>query len=127
MGFPREQVLDEVQVINLPSRRTPKFNNLPRPITSFIGRGHDIAEVRQLLKESHLVTLTGMGGVGKTRLGLEIAAESLEDFEDGVCFVEIASISDPYLVEQEVCRSLGSMEGFTQPDIDTICKVLQAK
>ena len=65
------------------------MHNLPLQLTSFIGREEQMAEVEQLLAARRLVTLTGAGGSGKTRLGLQVAAEVLEAFADGVFFVNI--------------------------------------
>ena len=67
-------------------------NNLPVQLTSFIGREKDIAEVKRLLSASRLVTLTGSGGAGKTRLSLQVAAEVIDDFTHGVWFVELAAV-----------------------------------
>ena len=69
-------------------------NNLPVQLTNFIGRRAEVARLRQLLAVKRLVTLTGTGGTGKTRLALEVAAESLVDFADGVFFVDLAPIED---------------------------------
>jgi predicted ATPase len=81
--------------------------NLPGQWTSFIGREREIAEVKRLLAATPLLTLTGAGGVGKTRLALEVAASLKADFKDGVWLVELAPINEPSLVIQEVVRSLG--------------------
>src|SRR5579872_6308033 len=77
-------------------------NNLPLQTTSFIGREKEIAEVKRLLEKTRLLTLTGSGGCGKTRLSLQVAADLLDDFSDGVWLVELASLSDPDLVPQAV-------------------------
>ena len=82
-------------------------HNLPAQLTSFIGREKEIERVDDLLKKNRLVTLTGPGGTGKTRLSLQIAAELLEDFPDGVWLVELAPIADPDLVTQTAANSLG--------------------
>ena len=70
-------------------------NNLPVQLTSFIGREREIEEGRRLLSQARLVTLTGSGGTGKTRLALQLAAEMLADFADGVWLVELAPVTDP--------------------------------
>ena len=77
-----------------------QLNNLPTQLTPFIGREREIAAVLGLLRmpEVHLVTLTGPGGIGKTRLSLQIAADLLDEYRDGVWFVELASVTDPELV-----------------------------
>lgn len=81
-------------------------NNLPLQLSSFIGREREIAEIKRLLSTTRLLTLTGPGGAGKTRLALQVAAEILEDFKDGVWLVELASLSDPALVPQTVASAL---------------------
>jgi predicted ATPase/DNA-binding NarL/FixJ family response regulator len=81
--------------------------NLPADTTSFVGRRHDVTEVRRLLSESRLVTLTGVGGVGKTRLALRAAAETQRAFRDGVWFVELGGVADQELVVHTVLEQLG--------------------
>jgi len=85
-------------------------NNLPRQLTSFIGREKEIIEVRQELEEHRLVTLTGSGGTGKTRLSLQVAAELLEKFDHGVWFVELAPLADPDLIPRTILSTIGLME-----------------
>jgi predicted ATPase len=85
-------------------------NNLPLQLTSFVGRERELAEIKQLLLTTHLLTLTGSGGTGKTRLSLQTAADVLESFADGVWFVELAPIADPALVPQTVATALGIRE-----------------
>jgi predicted ATPase len=82
-------------------------HNLPAQLTSFIGRQAEMAQVRALLAGSRLVTLTGAGGVGKTRLALEVAAGVLAEFPAGVWLVELASLTDAALVPLTVARALG--------------------
>jgi len=72
--------------------------NLPVQLTSFIGRERELAEVGHIISNSRLVTLTGAGGGGKTRLALRVAEMVSDNFRDGVWFVELASIRDPALV-----------------------------
>jgi len=102
-------------------------NNLPRQLTSFIGREKEIEEVRQLLTSSALVTLTGTGGCGKTRLALQVAAEVLEDYPEGVWLVELAALSDPGLVVQTVATALGLREAPGQPLLQTLTDYLQSR
>jgi non-specific serine/threonine protein kinase len=80
---------------------------LPRPRTSFVGRHHEIAEARRLLRSSSLLTLTGPGGCGKTRLALELAAGVADDFPRGAQFVGLAAIRDPSLVPVSVAQAVG--------------------
>ena len=72
--------------------------NLPAELSSFIGRRRELGEVRRLLGSSGLVTLTGVGGTGKTRLALRVAAESRRAFADGAWFVDLAHLHDPKLL-----------------------------
>src|SRR5262250_408754 len=81
--------------------------NLPAELTSFVGRRGDLAEVRRLLADSRLVTLTGIGGVGKTRLALRAAAGLRRAFGDGVWLVQLDQLRDEALVAQAVAGALG--------------------
>src|ERR671916_378267 len=92
--------------------RTPERppNNLPLELSSFVGREKELTEVERLLEHNRLVTLTGSGGCGKTRLALAAAGELVEGFEDGVWMVELASLADPSLVPQAVASTLGVRE-----------------
>jgi predicted ATPase/DNA-binding SARP family transcriptional activator len=85
-------------------------HNLPAPLTSFVGRQPELADVEQLLAASRLLTLTGPGGVGKTRLALEAAARVVADFPDGAFFCDLAPLSAPGLVPRTVARTLGVRE-----------------
>jgi predicted ATPase/DNA-binding CsgD family transcriptional regulator len=86
-----------------------QFNNLPAQLTSLIGREQQVKAVCALLrrKDVRLVTLTGMGGIGKTRLGIQVASELLDVFPDGVCFVPLAPISNPLQVIPAIAHLLG--------------------
>jgi predicted ATPase/transcriptional regulator with XRE-family HTH domain len=84
--------------------------NLPAPLTSFIGREPELEAGRRLLATARLITLTGPGGCGKTRLALELAARALPEFADGVWFVDLASITDPALVPAAIAHVLGVQE-----------------
>ena len=88
-------------------------NNLPILATTFVGRSHEVAEARRLLATTRLLTLTGPGGTGKTRLALQLAAESIEVFPDGVFFVPLEPIVDPALVAPAIAAVLGVREGET--------------
>ena len=89
--------------------------NLPLQLTSFVGRELEIAEIKETLTNTRLVTLTGSGGTGKTRLSLQIASEILDRFKDGVWFIELAPITDPMLVPNTVASTLGISEESGQP------------
>ena len=82
-------------------------NNLPAQLATFIGRGRELAEVRALVESSRLVTLTGAGGCGKTRLGLQVAAELLDGSGDGVWLVELAAVTDQDAVAPAIAGALG--------------------
>ena len=88
-------------------------NNLPQQTTSFIGREREQADVKTLLHNTRLLTLLGMGGLGKTRLSLQVAAHVMTDFPDGVWFIDLAPIRDETLVVSEVAQVLGVRE---EPD-----------
>ncbi len=85
-------------------------NNLPQQLTTFVGREHELAAVKDELAGTRLLTLFGIGGVGKTRLSLQVAAEVVANHPDGVWFVELAPISDARLVPQAVATVLGVRE-----------------
>ncbi len=88
-------------------RHGDKPNNLPIASTTFVGRERDVAEVKALLERHRLVTLVGAGGIGKTRLALQVGTELLDGYPDGVWFVDLAPISDPELVSSVTARVLG--------------------
>ncbi len=92
----------------LATRRTP--GNLPFLLSSFIGREREVAEVRRLLASSRLLTLTGPGGCGKTRLALEVLTDLEKPVEDQICLVELAALADPALVPQVVASALSLRE-----------------
>src|ERR687887_340525 len=71
------------------------FTNLPAQVTSFVGRDYEIAELTRLLERTRILTLTGAGGVGKTRLAIQTAAALVDRYPDGVWLVELAPLSDP--------------------------------
>ncbi|WP_371583648.1 LuxR C-terminal-related transcriptional regulator [Streptomyces sp. NBC_01314] len=98
--------------------------NLPAALTTFVGRRRDLAEVRRRLGTTRLLTLTGMGGAGKTRLALEVAAASATDFADGVWLVDLAPVWDPSLVANAVASALGVPDLGTRPVIDQLATFL---
>src|SRR3712207_4119229 len=95
-----------------PALRTPErpSHNLPLEFSSFVGREKELSEVGRLLDNTRLLTLTGAGGCGKTRLALRVAREVSGTFADGTWWVELASLSDPGLVPQAMARALGIHE-----------------
>ncbi len=108
---------------------TPKSfrHNLPVQLTSFIGREHEMAELQSLLMSNHLLTLTGPGGTGKSRLSLQLATEVLKEFPDGVWLVELAPLADPSLVAQTVASTLGVREQPGRTISDALIDYLRAK
>ena len=103
-----------------PRTLTARPSNLPVQVTSFIGREREVAAVRELLGGTRLLTLTGPGGTGKTRLGLRAAGELLGDFADGVFFVPLAPISDPALVPSTIAGALRVEEEASRPVSETL-------
>jgi predicted ATPase/class 3 adenylate cyclase len=99
-------------------------NNLPAQLASFVGRDQELAEVRALVESSRLVTLTGAGGSGKTRLSLQAAAELLDGSGDGVWLVELAAVSDEHAVAQAVCGALGIAAQPGRTALDTLLDAL---
>ncbi|MGQ0551200.1 MAG: tetratricopeptide repeat protein [Armatimonadota bacterium] len=100
---------------------------LPRRLTSFIGRESEIEEVRRLLGTTHLLTVVGIGGAGKTRLALQVADRVVEEFPHGVYLVELAQVTDPGLVPQAVASSLGVREDPDRPLIESLTGHLQSR
>ncbi len=129
----RPQRLFQVVVPDLPSEFPPLKtldslpNNLPRQLTSFIGREREIAEVKDLLTRALLLTLTGAGGSGKSRLALQVAAELLDQYPDGVWWVELAPLSEPALVPQAVASALSVREQPGRSLTDTLLDYLRPK
>lgn len=101
--------------------------NLPSQLTRFIGREREIAEVKRLLRLTRLLTLTGPGGCGKTRLAIQSAADLPEAFPDGVWFVELAALADPALVSQAIASIWDIREAADQPLTGTLVEYLQRK
>jgi transcriptional regulator with XRE-family HTH domain len=108
------------------SPELPK-NNLPVELTSFFGREHEIAEIKLAIKEYHLVTLTGPGGIGKTRLSIQVAKGLLNDYPNGVWMVELAELTDPALIPQTVCAALDVIPQPKTPPIKALIEYLRAK
>lgn len=102
-------------------------NNLPVQLTSFIGREREMQEIKTLLTQTRLLTLTGSGGCGKTRLALQIAADLLEDYSEGVWLVELTALTDPALVPTTVAATLGVHEEPGRPTLVTLAEALKSK
>src|SRR5712691_1287075 len=129
----RESAMQDKLYI-LPSRQLAEpeqapRHNLPAQLTSLIGREQEVVAVCALLRrpEVRLLTLMGTGGVGKTRLGLQIASDLIEDFSDGVCFVPLAPINDPGLVIATIAQTLGLKEAGERALLDLLKAWLRDK
>ena len=104
----------------LRTARSSRSHNLPAQLTSFIGRAEQLDEVCRLLLENRLVTLTGAGGAGKTRLAVEAAAAVSDEFADGVWWVDLAAIADPGVVSLTVARTLGLPDQVGRSSLETV-------
>ena len=104
-----------------------KLTNLPEALTSFIGREREMVEVKRLLAGKRLVTITGAGGIGKTRLAMQAAAEVVDAYGDGVWLAEFASIRDPSLVATTIAQTLGVPERAGTPATELLCAHLKSR
>lgn len=115
---------------HFPPLRTPApvvAHNLPVQLTSFVGRGAELDRVRRLVTEERLVTLTGAGGVGKTRLAVEVAILLASEFPDGVWYVDLAPISDPEVAPIAVARALGLADDPGRSTMDTLVRFVAGR
>ena len=104
-----------------------KRTNLPESPTSFVGRERELAEIKQRLPTTRLLTLTGTGGLGKTRLAQQAAAEMLDAYRDGVWFVDLAPVGDPALVPSALAHVLQVKEAAGQPMLAVLCNHLRKR
>src|SRR6516164_5818039 len=112
----------------IPTLPTPKrvgAHNLPVQLTSFVGRGAQMTDLEKLLVDNRLVTLTGAGGAGKTRLSIEIAARIAAEFGDGVWYVDLAPITHPGVVPVAVARALGLPDQPGRSTMDTLLRFVR--
>jgi DNA-binding CsgD family transcriptional regulator len=100
--------------------------NLPRQLTSFIGRERELRNLKELLERSRLLTLTGPGGSGKTRLGLQLAASVGSGFPDGVYFVALAPVGNPDLVLSSIAQGVGLGDVGNRPLLERLCSHLES-
>ncbi len=99
-------------------------HNLPIQLNSFIGREREMAEVKQLLRASRLVSLTGAGGSGKTRLAIQVASDLVSDYPDGIWLVELATLTDSTSLTQRIATALGLRQEATRPLMDSLTAYL---
>ena len=131
--LPRPERLFQLVIADMPAdfppvRTLDAFpNNLPLQLTSFIGREKELADVKRLLADTHLLTLTGPGGTGKSRLSLQAATDLLRTFPDGAWLVELAPVSDPSAVPGAVLAALHLPAEVHRPAIDMLCDYLHEK
>lgn len=113
-----------------PSQSTPRDmprSNLPLATTSFIGREHVLGDLKAMLERERLVTLTGTGGAGKTRLALEVTSQLAGHYVDGIWMVELASLADQSFVPQTIATALGVQEVSGQSLLDTVVRTLRQR
>ena len=123
-----ERLSNEARQVSPPvSLLPPRESNLPVPLTSFIGRAKELQEIARLLSSSRLLTLTGPGGVGKTRLAIQTANDAIEKFKDGVWWIDLAPLMDDALVPQTVAHALGVRESSSQSLSDLLKFFLREK
>jgi predicted ATPase/class 3 adenylate cyclase len=129
----RPEQLTQLVIEGLPADFPPirsldaRPNNLPTQLTAFVGRERELAEVRQLVDQARLVTLTGSGGTGKTRLALQVAAAASDAFPDGTWFVPLATLSDAALVPSAIASTIGVAEHPGEPPLDALVAELDGR
>src|SRR5688500_10621040 len=114
-------IAQRIQLV--PSDERRRFAvSLPAPLTSFVGRGRDVKQVCDLLRceAIRLITLTGPGGVGKTRLAVRVASHLAPEFLEGVVFVSLASLADPDFVLPTIAQALGAQEAGDRPLVERL-------
>ena len=125
--------LYQLDITGLPTEFPPiksldaLLNNLPIQLTSFVGREKELGELKKLIKSTRLVTLTGAGGSGKSRLALQVAVELIRHFHNGVFFVALAPITDPGLVASTIAQALGLTESAGRSILEGLKDYLQSK
>jgi predicted ATPase/class 3 adenylate cyclase len=128
-SFPVPQRLLQLVIDGLPADFPPLQTlgaraNLPMPLSSFVGRGREVQELRELIGATRLLTLTGPGGTGKTRLALRLAGEMAEEFRDGVFFVDLSAITDAALVAPAIAQAVGVPEEVERPRLESLAAYL---
>jgi predicted ATPase/DNA-binding CsgD family transcriptional regulator len=130
--LPSRRVTEQQKWDTLSTRRIPQSSstsqhNLPALRSSFVGREREMPEIRGALSATRLLTLTGVGGSGKTRLALEVARDLVETYPDGVWLVELAPLSEEKLVPKAMAEALEVAERPAEPLIDTLVEVIRPK
>jgi predicted ATPase/DNA-binding winged helix-turn-helix (wHTH) protein len=106
----------------------PRLSNLPEPLTSFVGRERELVEIKRLLRGARVVTLVGVGGIGKTRLALQVAAElPSAAYRDGVWMVDFAPLTDPALVASATAQVLGLGEATGEDVAETLARKIRGR
>ena len=132
-GVGRRMAVHQVVADGLPSEFPPLRSlgsfagNLPQQLSSFVGRDQLLVEVADLVRSNRLVTLSGVGGVGKTRLALEVGAEMADEFPDGVWLVELAPVGDPSSVPAAIATALGITPQGDVELIDTVADAVAGR
>ena len=116
-----------IKQTHLTASDAARITNLPIPLTSFVGRKPELNQIKALVSGSRLLTLTGTGGTGKTRLSIQVAIELLDTFRHGVWWVELAHLTAPALVPQTVAKALGVSEVARQTMTETLANFLRDK
>ena len=101
--------------------------NLPAALTTFVGRQRELVELKRLLAKNRLLTLAGAGGIGKTRLALQLAAEACDAYRDGVWFIDFARLDDPGLVANAAAQALDVQQAAGRPLVDALCRRVRGK
>jgi predicted ATPase len=129
----RPEHIYQLVIANLPTdfppikTLDPYHHNIPAQMTSFIGRETEMAEIKQALSEHRLVTLTGSGGAGKTRLSLEVGTECLNQFSNGVWLAELAPVTDPILIPQTLLSIFNLREDSHRSTLEVLIDYLRPK
>jgi predicted ATPase len=120
------QSLQTLHFLEKPASSSPPSSkiHLPTPLTYLVGRQREIIATRHLLQTNRLLTLTGTGGTGKTRLALAVAEAMTHEFADGVSFVDLAPVKDASLLVKAIARALGVKENINEALLDTVTRVL---
>ncbi len=122
------ELANQARFVELPAtKKTVTPNNLPALLTTFIGREKEQAEILQRIGTHRLVTLTGSGGVGKTRISLKVGGQVLDEYANGVWLIELAPLSDPELMPQTVASALGIVAQSTSSHTELLINFLRPK